>query len=211
VRKSLTIAISIAALLMAGSAWAEGSKADYGRSGWYVGAGGGVAWDFLSDFIEDETFGLVTSTAGGTANVRGGYRIWSWFALEAMYEGAYGVNTQLLGDTLINFDTHAVLANLKFIVPIWRTHPYFALGFGAQYGNADFVEGVLGGVLVGLDTNRWDPMMRFGLGLDTYVTENWLVNVEIAPGIRFKDWDEIGGQATDNVTMTLSFGVQYRF
>jgi opacity protein-like surface antigen len=207
VRKSLTIAISIAALLMAGSAWAEGSKADYGRSGWYVGAGGGVAWDFLSDFVEDQTGGLVTTNAGGTANVRAGYRIWSWFALEAMYEGAYGVNSKLLGVKILDFNTHAVLGNLKFIAPIWRIHPYFALGFGAQYGDADFVDDIL----FPYDTNRWDPMMRFGLGLDTYVSENWLVNLELAPGIRFKDWGNLGGQATDNITLTLSAGVQYRF
>jgi serine/threonine protein kinase len=109
------------------------------------------------------------------------------------------------GVKILDFNTHSVLGNLKFIAPIWLIHPYFALGFGAQYGDADFE------IFDNLDTSRWDPMMRFGLGLDTYVTENWLVNVEIAPGIRFKDWNDLGGQATDNVTLTLSFGVQYRF
>jgi hypothetical protein len=77
-------------------------------------------------------------------------------------------------------------------------------GLGAQYGDADFI-------LDPLDTSRWDPVLRFGLGIDGYITENWLVNVEIAPGIRFKDWNDLGGQATDNVTLTLSAGVEYRF
>ena len=150
-----------------------------------------------------KTLGAVTSDVGGSANVRGGYRIWSWFALEAMYEGSYGVNTNLLGVKVANLDTHSLLANLKFIAPIWRIHPYFALGLGAQYGNADF--------LVLPDRSRWDPVLRFGLGVDGYITENWVANIELAPGIRFKDWGNLGGTSTDNVTLTLSAGVQYRF
>ena len=206
-RKSLATAISISALVVAGTAWAEAPKSDYGRSGWYVGAGGGVAWDFLSDFVEEKTLGLVTTSAGGSANARVGYRVWSWFAVEAMYEGAYGVNPELLGVTIADFNTHSVLANLKFIAPIWRIHPYFALGIGAQYGDVDFLDDITNP----FDTSRWDPVIRFGLGVDGYFTENWLVNVELAPGIRFRDWGDLGSEATDNVTLTLSAGVQYRF
>ena len=31
-------------------------------------------------------------------------------------------------------------------------------------------------------------MLRIGLGLDTYITENWIVNLELAPSIRFSDY-----------------------
>ena len=205
-RKTLATSIAVAALLVGRpAAGADGS--DYGRSGFYVGAGGGVAWDFLSDFIEDITVGLVTTPAGGSANARVGYRVWSWLAVEGMYEGAYGVNPEVLGLEIANFDTHSLLGSLKFFLPIWRVHPYFSLGAGAQYGNADFIDDILRP----FDTNRWDAVLRFGFGVDAYVTENWLVNMELAPGIRFTDWGDLGSEATDNVTLTLTAGVQYRF
>ena len=212
-RNSLATTIAVASLVLAGTASAEAPKPDYGRSGWYVGAGGGVAWDFLSDFIATNTGGLVTESVGGSANARVGYRVWSWFAVEAMYEGAYGVNPEILGIQAADFNTHSVLANLKFILPIWRVHPYFALGAGAQYGDFDgfLNHPVVGPILDLLDRSRWDPVLRFGLGVDGYITENWLVNVELAPGIRFKDWGDLGGTSTDNITLTLSAGVQYRF
>ena len=79
--------------------------------------------------------------------------------------------------------THSLLVNLKFIAPIWRIHPYFALGAGAQYGDFDS-SGIL-------DDHRWDPVLRFGFGVDGYITEHWVVNLELAPGIRFKDWGNI--------------------
>ena len=54
-------------------------------------------------------------------------------------------------------------------------------------------------------------MVRFGFGLDAYLTENWLLNIELAPSIRFTDWGDIGSESTDNVTLTFSGGFQYRF
>jgi opacity protein-like surface antigen len=208
-RKILTTAISVAVLLAAGTAWGEAPKPDYGRSGWFVGVGGGAGWNFLSDAVENETGGIIGIDTAGSVNVRGGYRFWSWLALEGMYEGVFGLDvTQNLpppSSKLADFDTHSLLVNLKFIAPIWRVHPYFALGVGAQYGDFDAIVGTP------LDDDRWDPVLRFGLGVDGYITEHWVVNLELAPGIRFKDWGNIPSASTDNVTLTFSGGVQYRF
>ena len=207
--KNLAIAISVAALLMAGAASGEAPTPDYGRSGWYVGVGGGAGWNFLSDAIQNRTNDLIHIDSGGSVNARGGYRILSWLAIEGMYEGVFGLDIieNITGSTLASFDSHSLLVNLKFIAPIWRVHPYFALGGGAQYGDFDG----LGPILDPLDTERWDPVIRFGFGVDGYVTENWVLNLEIAPGIRFADYGNIPSQTTDNVTLTFSGGVQYRF
>jgi len=62
-----------------------------------------------------------------------------------------------------------------------------------------------------LDTSRWDLVLRICLGLDAYLTEHWLVNVELAPSIRFTDYGDIPSQSTDNASLTLSGGIQYRF
>jgi opacity protein-like surface antigen len=198
------ILIAIAALLFAGASQAE--EPDFGRPGWYLGIGGGVAWDFVDALLEDATGGVVEIGSTGTFNARGGYRAASWFAIEGMYEGAYGYDTKFLGQKVSSFDTQSLVANLKFIIPTWRIHPYFVIGPGAQYGNFDSV----GPILSTLDTSRWDFMLRLGIGVDGYITEHWLLNVELAPSIRFTDWVR-ATQSTDNVAMTLSFGAQYRF
>lgn len=179
---------------------------DFDRPGWFVGVGGGLGADFLSDFIEDRTMGVVDIESTGSFNARGGYRWFSWLALEAMYEGVYGLKTRVLGVEVARFSTHALLANVKLILPIWRLQPYLGLGVGAQQATFDGL-----GVLEPFDTDRWDLLLRVGLGLDAYVTKNWLLNVEIAPSVRFADYGDPLGTSTDNVSLTFTGGVQYRF
>jgi hypothetical protein len=196
----------IAALLIATTSWAEPPKADYGRPGWYAGVGAGGAWDFLEDAVDDVTAGVVELKGTGSFNARGGYRLASWFALEAMYEGAYRYKTKVAGLDAGDMSTHSFLANFKFIVPTWRIHPYIMVGPGAQLANFDG-----NGPFDNLDTKRWDFVLRTALGVDGYITENWLLNLEAAPSIRFADYGKIPSEITDNVSLTVSLGVQYRF
>lgn len=205
------IALPIATLLMATASIAD-DKPNYGHSGLYLGVGGGVAFDFLSDFVESKTAGIVDLTSGGSFNARLGYRLTSWFATELMYEGNYNSGVELLGVEAAQFSSHSVLANLKFLLPIWRIHPYLSLGIGAQYGDFDGFDVLPPPFdLNRLDTTRWDVVLRVGVGIDAYITDHWLVNVDLAPSIRFTDYGNIPSQSTDNVAMTLSGGVQYRF
>jgi hypothetical protein len=206
-RIGLAAILSIALLGSAGTAWAEGGP-DSGRSGGYVGVGGGVAWDFLDAFIEEAAGGLVGIDAGGSFNARAGYRVVSWFAVEGMYEGSYRMSVieALTGSEIADSNFHSLLANLKFILPIKRFQPYIAIGGGAQYG-----EFAGRGVLAGPKVSGWDPVIRVGLGLDLYLNEHWLINSELAPAVRLADWGDIPSALTDNVTLTLSFGAQYRF
>ena len=200
------VLVSIATLLMTGTAWADDSEPDFGRPGWYVGIGGGVGWDFLKDAVDDVTNGVVDITVGGSFNARGGYRLASWFALDVMYEGVYGMDIEVAGITAAEFSTHSFVGNLKLIAPIWRTHPYISVGPGAQYGRFDGK-----GVFDFLDTFRWDFMLRTAIGIDGYITEHWLINLEVAPSIRFSDYSDIPSETTDNVTLTVGLGIQYRF
>jgi opacity protein-like surface antigen len=179
-------------------------SADYSRSGWYVGVGAGGASDFLDSAIEDLFMGLVESGSTGTANVRAGYRVTSWFAAEAFYEGVYGLETLLLGVPVASFSFHSLLANAKFIIPIKRFQPYIPLGVGVQWGDFNDVADVT-------DTARSDFHFRTGVGLDVYITEHWLVNGELGVGARVARFTEIGSEITDNVTLTYTFGAQYRF
>ncbi len=203
------IAIPIAVLLMATTSWAADPAPDYGRPGWYLGVGVGTGIAFLEDAIQGELGGAIDLNAGGSFNARGGYRLTSWLAVEALYEGVYGSNIELLGvATAAERTTHSFVANLKLILPIWRIHPYFMVGPGAQYG----VFTAKGPFKVfDLDLRRWDFMLRTAFGIDAYITENWLVNLELAPSMRFADYGNIPSKTTDNVLLTIGAGVQYRF
>ena len=205
--KSL-IVVPITALLMASASWAVEPAADYSRPGWYLGVGAGGGVDFLSDAVQDATGGVVDLSVGGSFNARGGYRVTSWFAFEVMYEGVYRTEAEVsvMGTKSVSsFSIHSFVSNLKFIAPIWRVQPYFMLGPGAQYGVFNGK-----GPLDGLDLTRWDFMLRAAFGIDAYITENWLVNLELAPSIRFADYVR-PSETTDNVTLTLGLGVQYRW
>ena len=107
-----TIIAVLFASLLASPAGADA----FDRRGWFVGVGGGVGVDFLSDFVEAETMGLVDIKSAGSFNARGGYRLFSWLALEAMYEGVYGLKTEVVGVEVSTLDTHSFLANAKLIV-----------------------------------------------------------------------------------------------
>ena len=202
------LVVSVAALLMASVSWAEAAPPDYGRPGWYAGVGAGTGIAFLEDAIRDKIGGgLVDLNAGGSFNARGGYRLTSWFAVEAMYEGVYNSNIEIAGrKTAAERSFHSFVANLKLILPTWRVHPYFMIGAGAQYGTVDALDDLLD-----IDLARWDFMLRTAFGIDAYITENWLVNLELAPSVRFADYKNIPLKTTDNVLLTVGVGVQYRW
>ena len=201
------ILIPITVLLMATASWS--AEPNYARPGWYLGVGVGTGIPFLEDAIQGALGEAIGLNAGASVNARGGYRVTSWFAIEALYEGVYGSDIEILGmTTAAERTTHSFVANLKFIVPIWRVHPYLAIGPGAQYG---IFNDHLPFDPVDLDLRRWDFMLRVALGIDAYITQNWLVNLELAPSMRFADYKNIPSKTTDNVLLTIGAGVQYRF
>ena len=117
--------LAVAGLAIASASSAENSKPDYARSGWYLGVGGGPAFDFLDDAVQDKTAGVVEFTAGGTFNARAGYRATSWFAVELMYEGVYGLGTEVLGVELGKTDPSGgsaiVLTAMLWVSIVWMS------------------------------------------------------------------------------------------
>jgi hypothetical protein len=223
----LALAFGLAAsLVFAGTATAQ----DWGRSGWYLGAGGGAGWNFFgqaaASSVNDECDGSCVDTdSSGTFNFRGGYRVNSWFAAEAMYEGLYALSMKtsqgLICDDLCNpsvpipggakltdFDLHNFLVNAKFIAPIKRFQPYFIFGLGAQYHTTALLPDIVGDLG---KTSRTDFVIRPGVGLDVSLTDNWVINTEIGVPVSFRSYSNIPSATTDNVSLTLSFGLAYRF
>ena len=208
-RSTAVFSLILGGFLVVGSAKAE-SGPDWSRPGAYVGIGAGAAFDFVEDVVED-AFPAVDIKHTWSLNARVGYRVTSWFAVEAMYEGAYDFSTEIdLIDLDTRLDLHSLLANFKFIAPFPRLQPYLMLGFGAQYGKFD--SGPIGNPPIpAIKVGLWDFVFRPAVGLDTYITENWVFVVELAPSIRVTRWDNIPSEFTDNITLTVGGGLQYRF
>ena len=143
------IAMLALVLLLPAAALAGDDENSFSRRGFYLGVGGAYGVNFFEDTIEDaaESAGFKVSVKDtGGVNARVGYRLASWFALEGMYEwmdnfkikvdGLIGADPDLLG-AKVDYGTHTVTLNAKFLIPIWRLHPYLLLGIGGQYYDLD--------------------------------------------------------------------------
>lgn len=208
--KSL-VAWILALLLLPTTAFAEEpldgpDEPDFTRPGFYVGLGFAYGFgEFYEDVIEDEA-GLmanVTNTEGLTA--RAGYRFASWFALEAHYEWMDDFEVQVAGFDLLEQSTHTLTGNLKFIVPTWRIQPYLMLGVGAQYYDLDGPVGTL------VDANDWLFAGRPAVGIDFYLTENLVLNVEAAGTIAVSDFSGQLASLDTAPYVSVGGGLQWRF
>jgi len=230
-RVRLVLACGLLVALSAGLAPAVYADSDsdaedddpFDRPGVYVGIGGAWGKSFTEKFATltgtPEFDDLVDIESTGGLNARVGYRFYSWVAVEGMYEWMADFNTvsrvnqpalQLMdGQTVWDLTTHTLTANLKLLVPFWRLQPYVLLGIGAQYRKLDakvfFVDGDSGWAFAG----------RPGIGIDWYITENLVMNLEASGVLAPKEVkikvNQIEGVITDNVYMSLGAGLQYRF
>jgi len=189
----------------------------YDRPGWYGGVGGAFVAHLFEKQLEDDLQRLVDITQSGGLNGRIGYRVASWFALEAEFEWVSGfdVNTQA-GQTVLNVEAYTYTANAKIIAPLWRSQPYLLLGIGGS--TYKFEDKGLGPFLAAVggadfDTTRTAVAGRVGLGIDGYITENWLLFAECSAVLTtFDITDPISNrQVTDLYYLSATAGMQYRF
>jgi hypothetical protein len=93
-------------------------------------------------------------------------RIWKALAVEAQYEWLDAYAAEVAGIEAFEIESHALTANLKLYLPIWRIHPYLLAGVG--FAHVDF-EDSLG---LGLSESETSLAGRGALGLDVYLTEH---------------------------------------
>jgi hypothetical protein len=214
-------AIAILALVLLLPAAALADDDGFGRRGFYLGVGGAYGVNFFDDTIEDaamEAGFLASAEDTGGVNARAGYRLASWFALEGMYEwmdnfkievdGIIGADPDLLGAT-VDYRTHTVTLNAKFLIPTWRLHPYLLLGIGAQYYDLD-AAGVFADFGLDFSDSGWALAGRPGVGLDAYITKNILLNVEVSGVLATSNPSTIP-DVGDFFYLTAGAGLQYRF
>jgi len=215
------IAILALFLLLPAAALAGDDDKDFSRPGFYLGVGGAYAFNFFEDMIEDEAedagFKISVKDTWGV-NARVGYRIASWFAVEGMYEWMDNFKIKVdevtfappgLAGGSVDYRTHTVTVNAKFLIPTWRLHPYLLLGIGGQYydldASASFADNSFD-----FSESGWAFAGRPGVGLDAYITENFLINVELSGVLATSNPSTIP-DIGDMFYMTLGAGLQYRF
>lgn len=160
-------------LLAASPVWAQ----SYSRDGFSVGAGISAAFE---DF-DDDGIGFDDT---GALNAFASYRFHENFAVEARFEQTFDFEGDV-GSTDIDVDIWTLTANAQFFILTEQFQPYVIGGFGLGEAEVD-VDGPFGG---SGDTGT-DPIWRLGLGVDSYVTPNFVIGVEAAYNFGIDDLDD---------------------
>jgi len=216
-------ALAIVLLTAPALAAADDSEDGFSRPGWYAGLGVAGQIYFLKDLVEEDSQGLLTVTDTVGLNARAGYRLASWFALEADFEWAPGFELEATqtadlgvidptlptiteGSSILTLTGYTLTANAKFLLPIWRFQPYLLLGLG---GSIVDVEGHFGLS----DTTRGAVAGRLAVGGDFYITKNLLAFVEFEALLTTLDLGDVTSSDSISLLYYISpqAGLQWRF
>ncbi len=182
---------------------------EFDRPGAYIGVNGVYAISLFQNEINEiagvnESFDLGDSPG---VNARLGYRVFSWFALEAQYEWVQSMDLNFEGVDQGDFKPNTVTANLKFFIPVWRIQPYLLLGAGVAIWDIDSpIQNQSSTGFAG----------RLGLGIDSYLTRHWVFNIEATGVLNTNDIDpsKISADISSISHLyyfSLSAGITYRF
>ena len=196
---ALSIALLLPRLALAQDDDEEGP--DFSYAGPYIAGGFNVSffdWETVNDLAALQGWKASVEPAYGlTAGV--GYRVSPRIAFEAQVDYAFDADVKVsksksgeLGGWVTTLDTKGYLLTGRF-------QPFGVFGLGAA--------GVDGAATVGTDLAAIDEVgfvMRFGGGLDSYITENIAIFVD-------GSWILMTGRLNDVSFATVGAGVMYRF
>jgi opacity protein-like surface antigen len=188
---------------------ARADEPDFARSGPYIGVGASRTANLVEAFLDGTPIleDIDISNSWGV-NTRLGYRLTSWFALEAEYEWLDRMNASLNGVNVGSLQMQSATANLRLIAPLGRFQPYFLLGAGAIFLNVDTPFNQL-------EVDHSAFAGRVGLGLDVYLTENVLLNVGaeglLSPAEVKLNTGSVSVSENGIGTVTFQAGLGFRF
>jgi len=180
------LAATVSAAVLVG--WATCAMAlddEYGRSGPYLGAGGLYAFE---DFSGSPS--ATTPDGSWGYDLKGGYRFNEYFALEVGWQH------------MVSFDDPAGDTELWMVAANGKVYPFYGIIqpyalFGLGFCGVDDSRAASS-----RDTTGFG--MRFGGGLDVYITRNWAVSVEAGYFL------PTGGRSNYGA-VPITFGILYRF
>jgi len=178
---------------------------DYARRGFYLGAGAvGGSYSKLEDELEDGllALGYVVNIDVDEAvgfNIYAGYRVNPNFAAEVEFEMLPETDISASGvGTFVEIETWALTSNMKAFFLTGRVQPYALLGIGSMKATLKDSVGL------GVSETVSGFTLRFGGGLDVYITES----VAAFAGV---DYLLPTGDVEDLDYVSFGGGVQYRF
>ena len=168
--RALTAGLTVLVVCLAlGEARAD--DGGFARPGVYIGVGASRSANLVEAFLDGTPVleDIDVSNSWGV-NTRLGYRVASWFAVEAEYEWLDPFNASLDGVHVGTLGIQSATVNLRFIGPFGRFQPYLLLGAGAGFFSVDTPAS-------GLMVDHSAFAGRIGLGIDVYLVENLYLNV----------------------------------
>lgn len=194
--RAISIAVLAAVLAVALPASAE-EESEFGYSGPYVGANViGANYLRLDEIVDD----LDADPAAGF-NAYAGYRLAPAVAVEVQYEMLIGTTLDIDGISgdAGSVDTTTITGNFKFFILQDRFQPFVVVGAGALSRDLDDDSGQSrSGTESGF-------AMRYGLGLDVYITR------AIAASVGASYILPASGNVEDLDYVSYGLGIQYRF
>jgi opacity protein-like surface antigen len=167
----MRLAIAGSLLLVAAPALSQ----DYARPGFYVGADMvGGSYTEIEDELEDAVpVGIDVDTAIGF-DAYAGYRLHPNVALEAEFELLPETDIEASGfGTFAEIETWTLTGNAVVYVLTGRIQPFALIGLGVMQAEVEDTVGL------GVDEDEAGFAVRFGGGVDIYVTENVAVSVGV--------------------------------
>jgi len=181
IRKQLPIFLALSlGLLLSHAALAEEPPPDFGRPGGYVALGGNFG---LQDFGGPGGRSSRNGDGGGL-DARLGRRINKWVSLEFFFDWttSFSVNSTIpnMTDTkVLDVVTYLYGINTKFYALHGRFQPYVLAGMGGLTSSSSIPASIAN--VNGLSTSSEVDtgfIGRAGLGLDIYITKNFVVEIE---------------------------------
>jgi opacity protein-like surface antigen len=170
----------------------------FAREGFYMGFGAQFA---LENFDKDPSVEVpgaesdITADDGGGLELRAGYRVHPRIAAELLFQYYWGFEVRDRAGALpgVNdkFDGWTLTGNAKLYPLLGRIQPYALAGLG----------GIVFNEKQGDDSGF---VARMGGGVDLYVSDQFVVDIEIA-------YLFPGGSISEFQFATFSAGIQYRY
>jgi opacity protein-like surface antigen len=162
---------------------------DYARTGPYIGLGGTYAIEMFDD---NSPTGARTGNSAGL-HAKAGWRVSPRFAAELRYDWFHEFDLDPG-----HIDGYLLSINGKAYVLTGRVQPFALVGLGFIHGEGS------AGNFAGAAHPSNGFAMRFGGGLEGYITENLVMGPEFAYVLPT-------GSANDLDMLTISLGLSWRF
>jgi opacity protein-like surface antigen len=165
---------------------------EYSREGFSVGVSGSAAFENFDDT------GGVDFDDTGALGAAASYRFHPNFAVDARFEHTFDFEGDA-GPVDIDVNIWTLTANAQFFILTEQFQPYVIGGVGLAEAEVS-VDTPFGDD----DDTESDPVFRLGVGMDSYVSPNFVVGLEAAYNFGTNDLDDFD-------YWTLTALLRYRF